>query len=79
VGLLKNKRAVHIQARGGIYSQGPAKELEFGDRYLRALLTFLGVEEVESIIAEGMDYKPQEAAQIIEKAIEEAKRRAQNF
>lgn len=50
VGLLSNKKAVHIQARGGIYSEGPAKDFEFGDRYLRTVLTFLGVQSIESVI-----------------------------
>jgi len=41
-----DKKAVYIQARGGVFSQGPAKEFEFGDRYMRAILTFLGVERL---------------------------------
>src|SRR3954449_1570203 len=34
VGLLTDKKALHIQARGGIYSEGPAAEVEMGHRYL---------------------------------------------
>lgn len=79
IGLLKGKKGIHIQARGGIYSQGPAKDLEFGDKYIKALLTFLGVQVSESIVAEGMDYQPAEAAQIKEKAIQEAQRIARSF
>ncbi|HEX3015240.1 MAG TPA: FMN-dependent NADH-azoreductase, partial [Desulfobacteria bacterium] len=44
VGLMTAKKAVHIQARGGVYSEGPATGFEFGDRYIKALLTFLGVQ-----------------------------------
>jgi FMN-dependent NADH-azoreductase len=79
VGLLTNKRAVHIQARGGIYSEGPAKEMEFGDRYIRTVLGFLGVPSVESIIVEGMAQMPNEAEAIKEKAITRAKQVATTF
>lgn len=73
VGLLQNKTAVHIQARGGVYSEGPAKELEFGDRYLRTVLNFIGITSIESIIVEGMAQSSNDAEQIKEKAIERAK------
>ncbi|HBV98134.1 MAG: FMN-dependent NADH-azoreductase [Peptococcaceae bacterium BICA1-7] len=79
VGLLKNKKAVHIQARGGIYSQGPMKEFEFGDSYIRAILTFLGVETIESVIVEGMAYAPDKAGEIKAKAVENAHQAAKRF
>ncbi|MFZ5642248.1 MAG: FMN-dependent NADH-azoreductase [Bacillota bacterium] len=79
VGLLKNKRAVHIQARGGVYSEGPAREFEFGDRYIRAILTFLGVESVESLIIEGMAYMPDKAEEIKSKAMDRAREMARGF
>lgn len=44
VGLLSDKKAVHIQARGGMYSEGPAKEMEFGDRYLRTISNSSGLQ-----------------------------------
>jgi FMN-dependent NADH-azoreductase len=75
VGLLKDqgKKVVHIQARGGIYSEGPAKELEFADRYLRAVLAFMGITDVQTVIAEGMAFMPDKADEIMEKAIAHAK------
>jgi FMN-dependent NADH-azoreductase len=79
VGLLKDKKAVHIQARGGIYSEGPAKEMEFGDRYLKAVLGFIGITDVQSVIAEGMAAFPNEAEGIKEKAIKQAEEVAKNF
>ena len=53
VGLLKNKKAMHIQASGGFYSEGPAKGSEFGHNYMRTILGFMGIEAVESILIEG--------------------------
>lgn len=79
VGLLTNKKAVHIQARGGVYSQGPAKDFEFGDRYLRALLSFLGIPDIKSVIVEGMAQTPDQAEAIKAKAIEQAKQVAAEF
>ena len=79
VGLLTDKKALHIQARGGIYSEGPAKEMEFGDRYLHAVLGFLGIPSVESVIAEGMAQMPEKAEEIKKKAMAEAKQAAKTF
>lgn len=79
VGLLTGKKAVHIQARGGVYSQGPAAEFEFGDRYIRALLTFLGIQCDNSVIMEGMAQMPDQAENIKAKAIEQARDSARKF
>jgi len=79
VGLMAGRPAVHIQARGGVYSHGPARDLEFGDRYLRALLSFLGIGPVETLFAEGMDYVPDQAAEIKRRAIERAREVARQF
>jgi FMN-dependent NADH-azoreductase len=79
VGLLTDKKAVHIQARGGIYSEGPAKEMEFGDRYIRTVLGFVGVPDVESIIIEGVAQMPNEAENIKAKAIDKAREVAKKF
>lgn len=79
VGLLQGKKAVHIHARGGIYSEGPAKSFEFADSYLRSVLGFIGVTDVESVIAEGMAFTPDQAGEIVEKAIKHAKDVAVQF
>lgn len=78
-GLLTNRKAIHIQTRGGIYSTGPMKEYEMGDQYLRKVLTFLGMEVMDSIIAEGMDHYPKEKEAIIARAKEEARRKAKEM
>ncbi|WP_019121985.1 FMN-dependent NADH-azoreductase [Brevibacillus massiliensis] len=79
IGLLTNRKAVHIQARGGIYSEGPAREIEFGDRFLRTALGFVGITDVESVYVEGMNQMPQEAEAIKEKAIQQAREAAARF
>lgn len=72
VGLLTGRKAIHIQTRGGIYSTGPMVEYEFGDRFLRTALGFLGFEVMDSIIAEGMDHFPKRAAEIVSTAKDKA-------
>lgn len=54
VGLLsgQNKKAVHIVSRGGKYNEGPMKDLECGDRYLKILLGFMGVEDIQTVALE---------------------------
>ena len=78
-GLLAGKKAVHIQARGGIYSESPMKELELGDRYLHIIMGFFGITDVESIIIEGMAQMPDKAEDIKAKAMERAKDVARKF
>ncbi len=75
VGLLSDKKAVHIQARGGMYSEGP----DFGDRYLRTIFQFIGITDVDSVIVEGMAQMPDQAEKIKEKAILQARQVASSF
>ena len=79
VGLLSNKKAVHIQARGGVYSSGPLAELELGDRYLNTILSFMGITDKQSIFVEGMNVTPDKANEIKSIAIGKANEVAQSF
>ena len=79
VGLLAGKKAVHIQARGGVYSSGPAADFELGDRYINTVLGFIGITDKQSIIVEGMNATPDKADEIKANAISKAKEVAQTF
>lgn len=79
VGLLTGKKAVHIQASGGVYSHGPAAHLESGNTYLRNIIKFIGIEALESIFVEGMASTPDQAQHIKEEAIAEACVLAETF
>ncbi|WP_186438170.1 FMN-dependent NADH-azoreductase [Cohnella terricola] len=76
-GLLKNKTAVLIQSSGDVYTTGPLREYEHGSRYLKSVLSFIGVERIETILMEGMDKSGGDATekrnQAIERAVELAK------
>lgn len=53
VGLLKNKKAIHIQASGGTFSVESMQSLEHGNSFIKAILEFLGIDWIESVLIEG--------------------------
>jgi FMN-dependent NADH-azoreductase len=64
-GLLKGKRLILVLASGGVYSNGPAKQLDFQEPYLRAILGFIGLTDIEVVRVEGVAMStigPEEAA-----------------
>lgn len=82
-GLLKGKRAVVIESRGGIYSEGPAQAMDSQEPHLRNLLAFIGITDVTFIRAEKLAFGPEARDQAIDAArqqigatIDEACRRA---
>ncbi|SFB49129.1 FMN-dependent NADH-azoreductase [Cohnella sp. OV330] len=78
VGLLPGKKALHIQASGSVYSEGPLAEIEMGYSYLKKILQFYGIHSMEAIFAEGTASK-ERAPAIKEKAIAYAKEVAKGF
>ncbi len=62
-GLLKGKKVFIVTGRGGIYSgESPARGLDFQEPYLRAILGFLGLDDVTFIHVEGLAISPESAA-----------------
>jgi FMN-dependent NADH-azoreductase len=55
-GLVKGKKVILIHSRGGIYSSGPAQAMDHQGTYLRSVLGFLGITDIESIDVEGVAY-----------------------
>ena len=53
-GLLRGKKVFIVTARGGVYSQGPGKSMDFHEPYLRGVLGFIGLTDVSFIYAEGL-------------------------
>jgi FMN-dependent NADH-azoreductase len=59
VGLAGGKRVVIASSRGNIYAPGaPYQANDFQETYLRAILRFIGVEDVEFVRAEGLAFGP---------------------
>ena len=59
-GLARGKKAVVVSSRGGIHSSGPTLAMDHQEAYLRDLLGFLGITDVEFIRAEGLAYGPEQ-------------------
>lgn len=53
-GLVTGKKAYLVVASGGVYSQGPAAAYDHAVPYLRSVLGFLGITDVEVIRIEGV-------------------------
>jgi FMN-dependent NADH-azoreductase len=54
-GLAKGKRAILVLASGGVFSEGPWKSWDTVEPYLRQILGFIGVDDVQTVRAEGMN------------------------
>jgi len=62
VGLLQNKKVFVVASRGGVYSSGAGKSMDFHEPYLRGVLGFIGLKDVTFIYAEGLNISPETAA-----------------
>lgn len=58
IGLAKGKRAILILASGGVFTEGPWRSWDFVEPYLRQILRFIGVTDVQTIRVEGMNLPP---------------------
>lgn len=76
VGLLNNKKAVHIVSRGGGYDNSP---YEMGDRYLRTILGFFGIKNIETIAIDNLDVMGVNVEEKVEEGIEKATSLAKKF
>jgi FMN-dependent NADH-azoreductase len=71
-GLMKGKKAYVVMASAGIYSDGPTKAIDFASPYIRHMLGFIGITEVEFIRVEGLAFGEDAAQKAINGAIEHA-------
>lgn len=68
VGLLKNKKCVHLHASGGFHSGSPANH---ADPYLRDIMVFMGVTDYKSIVVEGYMAMPDQTEACLQKAYQQ--------
>jgi FMN-dependent NADH-azoreductase len=54
-GLAKGKQAILVLASGGVFSAGPWKPWDTVEPYLRQILGFIGIDDVQTVRAEGMN------------------------
>jgi FMN-dependent NADH-azoreductase len=66
-GLAGGKRAILVLSQGGIHDSGSASD--FQESYLRFVLGFLGITDIEVVRAQGLAYSPQHRQQAIAGAL----------
>jgi len=60
-GLAGGKKVIIASSRGGLYVPGtPQAAYDFQETYLRAMLGFIGIEDIEIVRAEGLAYGPEQ-------------------
>lgn len=71
VGLAGGKRLILVASRGGLYGEGmPAAPMEHAVTYLKAVFGFLGITDIEVVVAEGVAMGPDAAAAALASAQE---------
>jgi FMN-dependent NADH-azoreductase len=70
-GLAGNKRVIVAVSRGGLYSAGmPAAAFEHVESYLRGVFGFLGVTDLEIVVAEGLQIGPEQREKAMQGALQ---------
>ncbi len=60
-GLAGGKKVIIASSRGGLYASGmPQEANDFQETYLRAILGFIGIEDIDIVRAEGVAYGPEQ-------------------
>jgi FMN-dependent NADH-azoreductase len=73
-GLMTGKKAIVIQSRAGLYSEGPAAVMDGQEPHLRILLGFMGITDVTYVRAEKLAFGPEAAESSITAAAGELAR-----
>ncbi|MGY0008662.1 FMN-dependent NADH-azoreductase [Bacillus anthracis] len=79
VGLIGDKKIALLNARGGVYSEGPAREVEMAVKYVASMMGFFGATNMETVVIEGHNQFPDKAEEIITAGLEEAAKVANKF
>lgn len=75
-GLVKGKKAIVIESRGGLYSEGAAAGMDGQEPHLRTMLGFIGITDVAFVRAEKLAFGPEAAEASIAAAADELARLA---
>lgn len=70
-GLLKGRKAIVIESRAGLYSEGPASAMDSQEPHLRTLLGFMGLDDATFVRVEKLAFGPDQASASIAGAVEQ--------
>ncbi|ANS74127.1 FMN-dependent NADH-azoreductase [Paenibacillus yonginensis] len=79
VGLVGEKKVVLLNARGGVYSEGPMAGLEMSLNYVKNVLAFWGIQNPETVVVEGHNQFADRAEAIIGEGVKQAAELASKF
>lgn len=74
-GLATGKKVYIVLAAAGVYSEGPAAGMNHAVPYLKTVLSFMGMNDVEVLYVEGLAFGPE----AVEKAIASANAKIEEF
>ena len=78
-GLVPEKKVIILNARGGVYSTPEMAPSEMSVNYVRMIMNFFGIEDIEEVIIEGHNMYPDKAQEIIEDGMKRVEEMAQSF
>lgn len=73
VGLVLDKKVIILNARGGVYSTPEMAPSEMSVNYVRMIMNFFGITDIDEVIIEGHNQFPDRAEQIIADGMAEVK------
>lgn len=73
-GMAGDKTVLHIQSNGGVYGGN-----DFSSQYVKGIFNFIGVNDVQQLFIEGIDYAPERADELMGEALEKATALGKNF
>jgi len=78
-GLQGGKKVALLNARGGVYSEGPAAAIEMSLNYVKTIMGFIGVQDITTVVVEGHNQFPDKAESIIQEGLAQAAAAAASF
>ncbi|MGY2895011.1 FMN-dependent NADH-azoreductase [Deinococcus sp. UYEF24] len=78
VGLAGGKKVVLAESRGGVYSEGPAAGVQHTESYMKAVLGWMGITDVDVFLVEGVAIDPSKGEEILAAAVAKAEQAAKN-
>ncbi|EHS57709.1 FMN-dependent NADH-azoreductase [Paenibacillus sp. Aloe-11] len=79
VGLVTETKVALLNARGGVYSEGPAAAAEMSLNFMSNILSFFGVKDIVKVVLEGHNQAPDQAQEIVASAVQRATEAAKSF
>lgn len=78
-GLMTDKKAIILNARGGYYSAPEAQPMEMSVNYIKNVVGMFGMEIIEEVIIEGHNASQDKAQEIIANGLEAVEKVAQSL